>query len=62
MDLVTIGERLLERAETRVGSMICRCLGFTAMSLQILLDEVQNNGADERWGVEQRTIVNGGDE
>jgi hypothetical protein len=53
MDLVIIGERLLERAETRVGGVICRCLGFTAMSLQVLLDEVQDNGADERWGIEQ---------
>lgn len=50
--LPEIGEYLLERAHLPLVGMTLRCLGFTAVMLETLLDEVSGSeSSDERWGV-----------
>jgi hypothetical protein len=57
MGIEVIGEKLLSQAETRIGKLICRSLGFTAITLKTLLDEVYNEPhAIERWGIRKEEI------
>lgn len=50
MELADIGELFLEYAEHPLTKLTMKCLGYTALSLQALLDEANGIGCEERWG------------
>lgn len=52
MELQDIGHYFLDRATNPVIGFTMRCLGFTAVGLEMLLNEVENGeGVSERWGI-----------
>lgn len=52
MDLHEIGTYLHEHAGNRLVDMTLRLLGFTALALDVLLDEVSGSAtSDARWGL-----------
>lgn len=58
MNLEEIGSYLSEHSHLKVVDLTLRCLGFTALTLNSLLDEVYDTAeAVARWGIEEEEDV-----
>lgn len=54
MELHDIGHYFVEHSDSRVVAFVTKCLGFTAVAIEALLDEINDEeAAAERWGMEE---------
>lgn len=52
-ELPEIGEYLVDHTDSKIVTFITRCLGFTAVAIEALLDEINDDElSNERWGID----------
>lgn len=54
MDLPELGNYLHERSHLKIVDLTFRFLGFTAIAIEALLDEINDEEiSQERWGIQE---------